>query len=157
MEKAVVTRLPPVGVNHIGHLLEGKEADTQGQHNVLQGDMGGKQAVHVGEKEVKILKIKQNSEIHQQSRRQLRPPGCLILRHPHQPGNAVIQHDGRKDNRQIAGVKVAVKPQGHSQKEGHCKGIPPEMVQRKVASQAQGQEQQNKNIGIKEHSFLTSL
>ena len=157
LQEAVVTRLPPVGVNHIGYLLEGKEADAQGQHNVLQWDLSREQNVDVADKKVEIFVVEQDSEIHQQGCRQFRLPCPLPVRHPHQSGNAVIEQDGRDNNRQIAGVKVAVKPQGHSQQKRHRQRIPVKAVQSKVANQAKGQEQKDKNIGIKEQIALSSL
>ena len=71
--------------------------------------------------------------------------------------NAVIEQDGCDNNRQIAGVKVAVKRQGHSQQKRHRQRIPVKAVQSKVANQAKGQEQKDKNIGIKEQVALSSL
>ena len=156
LEKAVVSRLPTVGIDDIGHLLEGKKADAQGQHNMLQRELRRKQGVDVANKKVEIFEIKQNPEVYQQGQCQHSLPG-RPRKSAHDPGHAEIQHDGGNNDQQVAGVKVAVKPQGHAQQKRHRQRVPPEMVQPKVPYQTQGQKQQDENIGIKEQGSLSSL
>ena len=154
LQETIVPRLSPVGIDHIGHLLEGEKADAQRQYNVPQRDLGCEQAVHIADEKVEIFKVEQNPKIHQQRRRQLHPAGRLSLRLPHKAGNAVIEDNGDNNNQKIAGIEVAVKPQGHTQQKPEGEGIPPEMVQPKVPGQAQRQKQQDEDVGIKEHGAV---
>ena len=103
-----------------------------------------------------IFEIKQNPEVYQQGQCQHSLPG-RPRKSAHDPGHAEIQHDGGNNDQQVAGVKVAVKPQGHAQQKRHRQRVPPEMVQPKVPYQTQGQKQQDENIGIKEQGSLSSL
>ncbi len=69
-QKTVAAALTPVGVDHIGQLLESVKTDTKGQHKMQQGQICLKCGIEILYKKVKIFEIKQYADIHQNSQPQ---------------------------------------------------------------------------------------
>lgn len=57
-------------VDDIGHLLKGKEADSQRQQNLLQVEIRMEGQIHIFDKEIIVFEVKQNAQIYKQSGKQ---------------------------------------------------------------------------------------
>ena len=123
----------------------------------MQQKVRAEDAVDIEQEKVKVLKIKQNSDIQQNRKPQQRfsVPNTLYLSHT--PSNGEIHQNRSDNNRQIAGVKIPIEPQGHQQKIPLCQMVLLKMVQAKVTGEAQWEKSQDKDIRIKKQGILPPL
>ena len=156
LQELVLLHLAPVGVHDVAELLEGEEADAQGKQDIVQGKIRVGETVHIHQEKVEILVVEQDAQIEDDCQDHFGFFQLRILGTTHEPGKQVIEDDGAQNDEQVAGVKVAVEPQGHDQKPGLTQIVFFEMVQSEIADHAQREEQQKKDIGIEQQGRDTS-
>ena len=110
IQKTALPDFPPVSVHKKTNLLEGKKTDSQRKQDSLQQKRSTKYDIYIFNKKVKILEIKKNSQIAQNTRRHhyTAPvwPRCI-----YQPKANIIKKNTENHNQQIAGIKIPIKPQ----------------------------------------------
>ena len=81
IQKRQMPGLPPASVDDKGELLQGKEADTQGQNNVFQRKVGMKDGIQVVQKEVIVFVVAQKPHI-SHTAHQAADPAHLVAGQP---------------------------------------------------------------------------
>ena len=123
---------------------------------MAQHEICAEEDVDILNKEVEILKVKQQAHIQQQGNYQQQfhdkglAAGCCAAP-AHNAVEQIVYHNAGAYNQQIAGIEKSIKPQRHAQQEAHSHLGFFHPVQGKVHTDAARQEKQDKDIGIKQH------
>lgn len=93
-----------------GKLLEGKEADAEGQQNMFQGKIRMESQIQVFDKEVIIFEIKEQSEIEEKPGKQSDSVRRFCPGMGKQPAQKIIDRDTDQDDSEIVDIKIAIEP-----------------------------------------------
>ena len=140
---------PSAGIDQVGHLLEGKEADAQGQRQIQIIKITAGQRVDVLQKKIKIFKIAQQCNIRNDANDNDHPSASRQTLQ--QPAGQIVYQDAGEDHEYICNFVVAIEDQRGNHQRNLCSPVLFQPVQAEIYQQDSRQEAQYKDIGIKKH------
>ena len=146
IKNIVFSCLSSVGIDHIGHLLEGKETDSQRQNNMPELEVCGKGFIQIIHKEIIIFVVKNKTQIKGQSHSQKDFFQQMYPGLGHLPFSLkelrqnIIDKNTASHDPQIAWIKVSIKPERHQHQFQLGQHMEACFVQAKIAQQSNRQK-----------------
>lgn len=95
-------------------LLEGEEADAEGQQDMFQVEIRMKSQIQVFDEKVIIFEIKEQSKVEQKPGQQSGPVRKFCPDMGKKPAQKIIGRNTDDDDREIINIKIAIEPQRHT-------------------------------------------
>ena len=108
MEKVVVPRLTPVGLDQKDDLLEGEEGNGDGEDDALEVDRGCAERIPVVHEEICVLEVAQQREVRGDSEPRVEPPPGGRGRLNDVPTEPVVEADGDDDDCDVGEMPIRV-------------------------------------------------
>ena len=101
-----------IGIHQIGHLLEGKEADSQWQYDFFKDEIRAKYGIDIFQKEVEIFVIENYHKIKKYAKNK-KDFTLLLRQRGHSFCDKKVKKNTKTDHDKIPGIIKTVKPKRH--------------------------------------------
>lgn len=116
--------ISPVPFHNIGNLLKSEKTDPQGQGDPFHGKTAMKKEIAIIDKEIKVFKIKQHSQIPGKPCPQEQTSARLLTHSLKEGADPVIEGHACQQNPEIHRIIITVKPERHSHQKRFRAGTP---------------------------------